>query len=211
MKTFVLLAGIAALCATSVTADAKHRRRYYDPYEDNVIYLYEDEDDDSGYYVDEEEEVIFLNRRKRMREAERRVEEDMWWVEERARKKIEKRAKLRKTVEKPAPKKTVKPKVVKEPADPIKTASLSKPVVVAKPKPVVAAKPKTDLPKPVVASKTIGCTAGAAVITGYGFGEVKPKVCTGATYAYSATRSGKAYEIKLTSASGEITDVRKLN
>jgi hypothetical protein len=77
---------------------------------------------------------------------------------------------------------------------------------------VTVDKPKA---KPALATttpeKTIGCTAGAAVITGYGFGEVKPKACTGAVYAYNATRAGKLYEIKLTAASGEITDVKKLN
>jgi hypothetical protein len=216
MNKFVLLAGVAALCLTSVTAEAKHRRKYYDPWQDEIVYYEQDYDDDGGYYIDDDEEVIILNRRdRRMRDAERRVEEELWWLEDRARKKLETRKKPRKVVDKPVAKKAVKPKVVATakpkavelPDDDIQTASLSKPVVVAKPK--VVTKPKQDLP--VASGKTIGCSAGAAVITGYGFGDVKPKICTGKTYAYSASRSGKAYEIKLTAASGEITDVKKVN
>jgi hypothetical protein len=220
MKTMVLLASIAAVTLTAATAEAKQRRGYYDPWEDAYVY-YEDEDD-AGYYVEDDydDEVIILNsRKKRMREAEQRVEEELWWMEERAHKRLEKRK-----AQKSAGKKTIqKPKVVAakpKPVQPaqaeIKTASLSKAPVVTKAKPVALTQPKTDLQKPkatpkAVAGKSIGCTAGAAVITGYGFGDVKPKVCTGNVYAYSAARAGKAYEIKLTAASGEITDVKKLN
>jgi hypothetical protein len=59
------------------------------------------------------------------------------------------------------------------------------------------------------ASKTIGCSAGAAIVTGYGFANVTPKTCTGNIYAYSAVRDGKSYVIKVTSAQGEITEVTK--
>ena len=95
----------------------------------------------------------------------------------------------------------------------------AKPVVeksakVSLPKPTVKLAPiKTASLTPIVATrkKTIGCTAGAAVVTGYGFGNVQPKACTGETYAYGASRDGKSFVIKLSAASGEITDVKKLN
>lgn len=105
------------------------------------------------------------------------------------------------------------PDMVVKKSDPVVTASLAKPKLDETPrtnpvaaKPVVA-KPVAAKPAP---GKTIGCTAGAAVIVGYGFADVKPKTCTGQAYAYTATRSGKNYEIKLTAASGEITDVKKV-
>ncbi len=230
MKKILVLASLGALTLTSVAAQADHnwRKRKFIPQQDRVIYLYEDEDDGFVSYEDDEDEVIYLNRRQRqMREAERAIDAELWWLEENARKKLDNRAKARKNVvkkaeAKPAIKKPIaKPKVVaaakptKSPVAELQTASLSKPDPLAKPKPVLAlAKPKTSLPpaKPkAVATKTIGCTAGAAVVTGYGFAEVKPKACTGATYAYTAARSGKSYEIKMTAASGEIIDVKKLN
>jgi hypothetical protein len=58
-------------------------------------------------------------------------------------------------------------------------------------------------------TKAIGCTAGAAIVTGYGFASVTPKTCTGNIYAYSALRDGKPYIIKVTAAQGEITEVTK--
>jgi hypothetical protein len=218
MKTAVLLIGLAALAVSAVSADAKQRRYYDDDAWDEEYVSYED--DDAYYIEDDNEEIIILNpRRRSMREAEQRVDEELWWLEERAQKRLEKRKNIRKT-EKPVSKKAktvaAKPKAAKVANDEVKTASLSKAPVINKVKPVSLSSSKTDLQKPKTPAKTangksIGCTAGAAVITGYGFGDVKPKVCTGATYAYSAARAGKAYEIKLTAASGEITDVKKLN
>ena len=40
--------------------------------------------------------------------------------------------------------------------------------------------------------------------------QVKPTTCTGQVFSFNATRSGKAYVIKLSSASGELTEVRKV-
>jgi hypothetical protein len=230
MQKILILASLGALTLTSVAAQADHnwRKRKF-VQRDGVVYLYENDDDGFvSYEDDEDDDVIYLNRRQRqMRDAERDVDAELWWLEENARKKFESRAKARNNIvkkvdAKPVLKKSVtKPKAVvaaKKPKSPVaelQTASLSKPAPIAKPKPSIAlAKPKTSLPaaKPkAVATKTIGCTAGAAVVTGYGFAEVKPKACTGATYAYTAARSGKNYEIKMTAASGEIVDVKKLN
>jgi hypothetical protein len=212
MKKILLFASLGALTLTSVAAQADHnwRKRKFAPQQDRAIYLYEDEDDGFVSYDDEDDgDVIYLNRRQRMmRDAERDVEAELWWLEKNAQKKLENRAKARKSnVKKPTakPKTVVAAKKAKQPTAELLTASLSKPAIVTKPKQVPVAKPKAT------ATKTIGCTAGAAVVTGYGFGDVKPKACTGQTYAYTAARAGKTYEIKMTAASGEIIDVKKLN
>jgi hypothetical protein len=78
--------------------------------------------------------------------------------------------------------------------------------------PVVA--PKASLPavaaKPVASPNVIGCSKGVEIVTGYGFSEVKPKSCSGAVYAFDASRANAAYVITLSAATGEITDVKKL-
>lgn len=100
----------------------------------------------------------------------------------------------------------------------VKTVSVPKPVIK---KPVVAAEKKAveTVEKKTVASvekKTVPATAGMScdkaekIISGYGFTSVKPTACTGQIFAFNATRSGKAYVIKLSSASGELTEVKKV-
>jgi len=219
MTKSLLLATVAILSFSAVSAEARDRWRQqrFQNWEDQPVYLYEEDENYVSYeepddYFDED--VIVPVRRRdrlqRMRDAEKRIDAELWWLDDNARMKLEERQKARKattkkniarvdTAGKPIAKVAVvaKPRPVK--LRDVQTASLSKPDAIAKPK----SKP--------IASKTIGCTAGAAVVTGYGFGNVKPKVCTGGTYAYFAARGGKNYEIKLTAASGEITDVKKLN
>ena len=100
----------------------------------------------------------------------------------------------------------------------VKSVSVPKPVIK---KPVVAAEKKAveTVEKKTVASvekKTVPATAGMScdkaekIISGYGFTSVKPTACTGQIFAFNATRSGKAYVIKLSSASGELTEVKKV-
>jgi hypothetical protein len=211
MTKFILLAAVATLSLSAVSAEARDRwrQRPFDPWADRPEYVYQDDEEDVTYYepdtfADDDDVVIPLRHRSRaqqMRDAEIQIDDRLWWLEDNARSKLEQRRKARKTVAKKdvaRVESVVEPKAPK--ADQFKTASLGKPNMPAKPKAKTAA-----------TSKTIGCTAGAAVVTGYGFGAVKPKTCTGNTYAYTAARAGKIYEIKLTAASGEITDVRKLN
>ena len=50
----------------------------------------------------------------------------------------------------------------------------------------------------------------ADFVSGYGFTSVKPKVCNGATYSFDASRAANSYVIKVSAATGEITDVQKL-
>jgi hypothetical protein len=219
MTKFILLAAVAMLSFTSVSAEARDRWRQhrFQNWDDQPAYVYEDDEDFVSYDepddFSDEDVIIPLSRphrAQRMRDAEKRIDAELWWLDDNARGKLEQRQRARK----PLVKKNIvrvetaaKPKVkVAAPAKPklvtaknVQTASLSKPDAIAKPE----SKP--------VSTKTIGCTAGAAVVTGYGFGDVKPRACTGTTYAYTAARGGKNYEIKLTAATGEIVDVKKLN
>ncbi len=70
---------------------------------------------------------------------------------------------------------------------------------------------KTQLANTAPASgKSIGCSKGAEIVSGYGFTSVKPRSCTGSNYSFSATRGATGYLINLAAATGEITDVQKL-
>jgi hypothetical protein len=219
MKTLALMISLGALVATSVAADAKNRWRQYG-YDQNwgdeyVVY----EDDDDGYWIEDEdnaERVYQLNKRKKRYLREIAQDNGEWWIEDDAREKLQQRkrkpvalAPKKKTTAKlaAAPKPVLKPKLQLASVEPKAevTKKTSKPIIE---KPKVALAPKAvESPK----GKTIGCTAGAAVVVGYGFGDVKPKACSGKNYAYTANRGGKNYEIQLIAATGEITDVKKLN
>jgi hypothetical protein len=217
MKYIALLASTVLLSLSAVSAEAKHRWTYttFAPWNDETV-IWEEDEGDVAYYeedIEDEAERYYQSRRKNIKRAQQ--EDDGWWIEEPAREKFEQRKKKRKApiVKKAAakPKAVVaKPKIV--------TVVTPKPVVKPKlqiaslDKPATPVKPKIVAPKVnKVTDKTIGCTAGAAVVTGYGFAEVKPKACTGKTYAYTAARAGKSYEIQMTAASGEIVDVKKVN
>jgi hypothetical protein len=56
----------------------------------------------------------------------------------------------------------------------------------------------------------MSCDTAEKIVSGFGFANVTPTTCTGQVFAFNATRSGKAYVIKLSSASGELTEVRKV-
>jgi hypothetical protein len=74
-------------------------------------------------------------------------------------------------------------------------------------KPKSAKKPTTQ-PQ---AKKTgaITCDKASKIVSGYGFSAVKPSTCEGKEYAFAATRDGKNYVIKMSSANGELTQVQK--
>lgn len=71
-----------------------------------------------------------------------------------------------------------------------------------------AAKPAE--PKKAAAASGLSCEKATSVVTGYGFSSVQPSSCSGKVYAFNATRDGKSFDIKLDSASGELTEVKKL-
>ena len=60
------------------------------------------------------------------------------------------------------------------------------------------------------AATAISCDNAEKIVSGYGFANVTPTTCTGQVFAFNATRSGKSYVIKLSSASGELTEVNKV-
>ena len=56
----------------------------------------------------------------------------------------------------------------------------------------------------------ISCDKAEEIVSGYGFANVTPTTCTGQVFAFNATSSGKTYVIKLNSASGDLTEVNKV-
>lgn len=55
----------------------------------------------------------------------------------------------------------------------------------------------------------ITCAKAGEIVSGYGFKSVEQVSCSGQTYAFNATRDGKPFSIKLSAASGELTEVKK--
>ena len=63
---------------------------------------------------------------------------------------------------------------------------------------------------PPKSAAALSCDKATAIVSGYGFAAVKAEDCEGKVYAFNASRDGKAYAIKLNAASGELTEVKKL-
>lgn len=76
-------------------------------------------------------------------------------------------------------------------------------------KPAKPADPKKASNK-AAAATGLSCEKATSVVTGYGFSSVQPASCSGKVYAFNATRDGNSFAIKLDSASGELTEVKKL-
>jgi hypothetical protein len=96
--------------------------------------------------------------------------------------------------EEPAPRKSKKKKKTASTSEVNKKKKQTKAVT-------AEAKPKTN---------AMTCEKATSIVAGYGFGAVKAADCQGQVYAFNATRDGKAYAIKLSAASGELTEVKKL-
>ena len=72
------------------------------------------------------------------------------------------------------------------------------------------AKPQIEQPKTAKKkATTISCAKAGQIVSGYGFKSVEQVSCKGQVYAFNATRDGKPFSIKLSSASGELTEVKK--
>jgi hypothetical protein len=81
----------------------------------------------------------------------------------------------------------------------------------AKPaKPAELKKTASKTAAKTAAASTLSCEKATSVVTGYGFSSVTPSSCSGKVYAFNATRDGKSFAIKLDSANGELTEVKKL-
>lgn len=61
-----------------------------------------------------------------------------------------------------------------------------------------------------VADKGMTCEKASGIVSGYGFSAVTPQSCAGKVYAFNGSRGGKNFAIKLDPASGELTEVKKL-
>ncbi|MGE3874492.1 MAG: hypothetical protein AB7F74_16215 [Parvibaculaceae bacterium] len=77
--------------------------------------------------------------------------------------------------------------------------------------PPIETKPKPQASKPQAKKKatTITCAKAGEIVSGYGFKSVEQVSCKGQVYAFNATRDGKPFSIKLSAASGELTEVKK--
>jgi hypothetical protein len=107
---------------------------------------------------------------------------------------------------------SVRPKLKKKKT--VQNVALVKPSVDKKPQVYKPADTQTasigkrfDTP---AGAKSVDCSKGAAIVAGYGFSGVTTKSCTGSTFVYGASRSGKNFEIQMSSVSGELTAVKKL-
>ena len=56
---------------------------------------------------------------------------------------------------------------------------------------------------------TLSCGKASKIVSDYGFNDVTPTSCGGKVYAFQAKRDGKPFSIKVSSASGELTEVKK--
>jgi hypothetical protein len=96
----------------------------------------------------------------------------------------------------PAPRKQIKKTVAKA----VQPKPVSNPKIV----------PITKRFETVAPTKSITCSKGASIVSGYGFSNVADKSCAGSTFVYGAVRSGKNFQIEVSAASGELTAVKKL-
>ena len=72
-------------------------------------------------------------------------------------------------------------------------------------KPVSSQKPAPAVKK----VNRITCEAATQIVAGYAFSNVKPVACSGAVYAFQATRNDKLFSITLSAKDGELIKVKK--
>ena len=191
---FAALAAIAGTLVTSTAAEAGSRWRFLNPgyyfYEPHQRDFYADDYDDEEYYQDDERPLTYYDPDDGYYEPRYRNEEPVYIA-----------PKKKKTVKAvPAPKPVVKKSVASTEKRAVTSSMAS-----VEEKVVAPAEKKT-----ASASQGMSCDKAGQIVSGYGFTSVKPTTCTGQVFAFNATRSGKAYVIKLSSASGELTEVKKV-
>ena len=188
------LALMASTLLVPTSAEAGSRLRFLNPgyyfYDPPPRDFYADEYDDDEYYQDDERPLTYYEPDDDYYEPRYEGEEPVYIA-----------PKKKKTVKAaPAPKPVVKKSV----------ASTEKKVVTSS---VASVEKKVVMPaekKTASATPGMSCDKAGQIVSGYGFTSVKPTACTGQVFAFNATRSGKAYVIKLSSASGELTEVKKV-
>ncbi|HEY4995619.1 MAG TPA: hypothetical protein VII21_04925 [Aestuariivirga sp.] len=72
---------------------------------------------------------------------------------------------------------------------------------------VASAPPTAPSTKPTT---TVDCDKGAAIVSGFGFDNVKTKACAADALAYNAERSGQPFEVSVNPKTGELIAVKKL-
>jgi hypothetical protein len=186
---------IASTLLVPTTADAGSRWRFLNPgyyfYDPPPRDFYADEYGDEEYYEDEPP-LAYYEPDDDYYEPRYEGEEPVYIAPK----------KKKKTV-KAAP--TPKPVIKKSVASTEKKTVTSKSLASVEKKAVTSTEKKT-----ATAVTGMSCDKAEKIVSGYGFTSVKPTTCTGQVFSFNATRSGKAYVIKLSSASGELTEVKKV-
>jgi hypothetical protein len=198
LPRIISLAALAAIAGTIVTTSAAEAGsrwipRFFQPdyytYYPRPLDLYSSDFDDEEYYEDDERPLAYYDPDDDYYEPRYRAEDDEpVYIAPKKKKKIVKAV----PVTKPVVKKSV--------------ATTEKKTVITTEKKAVASVEK----KPVPPTAGMSCDRAEKIVSSYGFTSVKPATCTGQVFAFNATRSGKAYVIKLSSASGELTEVKKV-
>ncbi|HUQ36309.1 MAG TPA: hypothetical protein VM144_08030 [Aestuariivirga sp.] len=203
MLSRILSAAAFALIASTLlmptAADAGSRWRFLNPgyyfYDPPPRDFYADDYDDEEYYENDERPLAYYDPDDDFYEPRYQGEEPVYIAPKKKQKKTAKAV----PAAKPAVKKSV--------------ASTEKKTVTSS---VASVEKKAVTPVEPVEKKTasaasgMSCDKAGKIVSGYGFASVKPTTCTGQVFAFNATRSGKAYVIKLSSASGELTEVKKV-
>jgi len=186
LARIIILAAFAAIAGTLLVpsnAEAGSRGRFCFPFG----FICQDYDDDV-YYEDDERPLTYYEPHHDYYEPQYYEGEEPIYIAPKKKKKAVKAAPMNKKLVASTKKKAVKTESV---------ASVEKKVVTER--------------KTANTATGISCVKAGQIVSGYGFASVKPATCTGQVFAFNATRSGKAYIIKLSSASGELTEVQKVH
>ncbi len=68
---------------------------------------------------------------------------------------------------------------------------------------------ETDTPADKVSGAPISCDKARRIVSGFGFSDIRTLGCSGNEYGFSAKRDGKDFEIKLSSLTGELVQVKR--
>jgi hypothetical protein len=201
MLSRIISTAVFALVASTLlaptAAEAGSRWRFLNPgyyfYDPPPRDFYADEYGDEEYYEDDEPPLAYYEPDDDYYEPRYYEGEEPVYITPKKKKKTAKAA----PATKPVTKKSV--------ASTEKKAVTSGSVASVEKKAVTSTEKKT-----ATAATGMSCDKAEKIVSGYGFTSVKPTTCTGQVFSFNATRSGKAYVIKLSSVSGELTEVKKL-
>jgi hypothetical protein len=183
---------IASALVVPTAAEADSRWRFLNPgyyfYDPPPRDFYADEYGDEEYYEDDEPPLAYYEPDDDYYEPRYYEGEEPVYIAPKKKKKTAKAA--------PVTKKSV--------------ASTEKKAVTSKSVASVEKKAVTSTEKKTATATGMSCDKAEKIVSGYGFTSVRPTTCTGQVFSFNATRSGKSYVIKLSSASGELTEVKKV-